>query len=176
MKAQIHELIQGSDAWCQFRLEHFGASEAAAMLGLSTKVKRTELLHMKHTTLPKEFAAWVQENILDHGHAVEALARPLIEDAIGEDLYPITCSLGRLSASLDGLTMGEDVAFEHKQWNEELAASVSSGVLPEEYAPQAKHELHALRPDHLAGLPLLHRRHGNLRVSAIDRHVRVLPY
>jgi len=40
----IHNLIQGSPEWHQFRLEHDGASEAAAMLGLSKKVPRNELL------------------------------------------------------------------------------------------------------------------------------------
>ncbi|MEF3066340.1 YqaJ viral recombinase family protein [Pandoraea apista] len=134
----IHNLVQGSDEWAQFRLEHFGASEAAAMLGLSTKVKRNELLHMKHVGTPREFSDWVQKNILDHGHEVEALARPIVEGIIGDDLYPVTCSLGRLSASCDGLTMAEDVAFEHKQWNAGLAEAVRAGELPEEYWPQCQ--------------------------------------
>ncbi|PVX61280.1 YqaJ viral recombinase family protein [Paraburkholderia unamae] len=134
----IHNLAQGSDEWAQFRLTRFGASEAAAMLGISTKVKRTELLHMKHTGTPKEFSDWVQKNILDYGHEVEALARPLVEELIGDDLYPVTCSLGQLSASCDGLTMSEEIAFEHKQWNTSLADSVRAGVLPEEYWPQCQ--------------------------------------
>lgn len=133
---QIHNLVQGSPEWQAFRLEHFGASEAAAMLGISSRVSRTELLHMKHTGTAQEFSEWVQRNILDHGHACEALARPLAEDIIGTELYPVTCSEGRLSASCDGLTMAEDFAWEHKQWNEALAASVAAGVLPDEYMPQ----------------------------------------
>jgi predicted phage-related endonuclease len=133
---QIHNLVQGSPEWQAFRLEHFGASEAAAMLGISSRVKRTELLHMKHTGTAQEFSDWVQEHILDHGHYVEALARPLVEDMIGTELYPVTCSDGLLSASCDGLTMAEDVAFEHKQWNEALAAAIADAQLPEEYMPQ----------------------------------------
>lgn len=135
---EIHNIAQGSSEWHQFRLEHFGASEAAAMLGLSSKVSRTELLHMKHTGTAKEFSDWVQVNILDHGHEVEAQARPLAEALIGTELYPVTCSAGPLSASCDGLTMAEDVAFEHKQYNEALAASVAEGVLPDEYQPQCQ--------------------------------------
>lgn len=133
-----HELVQGTPEWGTFRLNHFGASEAAAMLGLSKKVKRSELLRMKHTGISKEFSDWVQENILDHGHAVEELARPLAEEIIGEPLYPVTVSLGKLSASCDGLTIGDDVAFEHKQWNESLAASIRDGILPEDHMPQAQ--------------------------------------
>ena len=133
---QIHNLVQGSPEWQAFRLEHFGASEAAAMLGISSRVSRTDLLHMKHTGTPQEFSDWVQENILDHGHYVEALARPLVEEMIGTELYPVTCSDGLLSASCDGLTMAEDVAFEHKQWNEALASAIADGQLPDEYMPQ----------------------------------------
>lgn len=146
MTMQIHDLIQGTDAWNQFRLDHFGASEAAAMLGLSSKVKRTELLHMKFTCLPKEFSEWVRTNILDYGHEVEALARPIIEAKIGQPLYPVTCSADllpagcqrKLSASCDGLTIDDETAFEHKQWNEELAASVEAGILPDEHQPQCQ--------------------------------------
>lgn len=133
-----HTLTQGSDDWCQFRLAHFGASEAAAMLGISNKVKRTELLHMKATGLAREFSDWLQKNVLDYGHEVEALARPIVERIIGDDLYPVTCSHGQLSASCDGLTMSEDIAFEHKQWNDTLAETVRNGVVPEEHMPQCQ--------------------------------------
>lgn len=138
MSMIIHNLRQGSPEWHQFRLEHFGASEAAAMLGLSKKVTRSELLRMKATGIAKEFSDWVQQNVLDHGHAVEALARPIVEELIHDDLYPVTCSEGKLSASCDGLTMAGDVAFEHKQWSMALAASVADCVLPDEYQPQAQ--------------------------------------
>lgn len=145
----IHQLTQGSDAWCQFRLEHDGASEAAPMLGLSKKVTRSELLRMKHTGLAREFSDWVQANILDHGHAVEAMARPHFERLLDEDLYPVTLSDGRISASCDGLTMSETQAWEHKQWNEALAASVAAGVLPEEHMPQAQQVLMVTGADEL---------------------------
>lgn len=135
---KTHDLIQGTPEWHQFRLDHYGASEAAAMLGLSKKASRTELLHMKHTGIAKEFSDFVQEKILDRGHEVEALARPLVSAIIGDDLYPVTCSNGIYSASCDGLTMDGETAFEHKQWNKELAASVSAGELPEEYMPQCQ--------------------------------------
>lgn len=136
-----HDLVQGSDAWIEFRMSHHGASEAAAMLGISPKVKRNELLHMKHTGTPKEFSDWVQEHILDHGHAVEALARPYIEASLGEDLYPVTMSIGDISASCDGLTMDERTAWEHKQWNAALAESLRRGELPDEFMPQAQQVL-----------------------------------
>ena len=137
---KIHELIQGSPEWVAFRFEHFGASEAAAMLGLSTKMTRTELMHMKHTGNAREFSNYVQERILDEGHRVEAAARPIMAKRIGEKLYAVTCSNedvgGKLSASCDGLTMDESKGWEHKQWNQSLAESVAAGELPDEYMPQ----------------------------------------
>lgn len=133
---KTHSLLQGSPEWLAFRHQHFGASEAAAMLGLSTKMTRTELLHMKHVGSAKVFSEYVQTNILDRGHEVEALARPIVEKLIGEDLYPVTCSDGLLSASCDGLTMDETKGWEHKQWNKALAEAVVAQELPEEYMPQ----------------------------------------
>lgn len=134
----VHDLVQGSQEWDEFRLIHRGASEAAAMLGLSTKVKRTELLHAKHTGIAKEFSDWLQVNVLDRGHEVEAMARPIIERIFGIELGPVTLSRGKLSASCDGLTMFHDTAFEHKQWNVTLAAAVKAKQLPEEYMPQCQ--------------------------------------
>lgn len=136
MQRVIHDLVQGSPAWHQFRLDHHGASEAAAMLSLSKNVTRTELLRAKATGLAKEFSEFVQTRILDRGHAVEVLARPLVEALIEDELYPATYSWGRLSASCDGLTMDGTQAYEHKQWNAELAAAVSRGEVPEEHLPQ----------------------------------------
>jgi hypothetical protein len=41
-------------------------------------------------------------------------------------LYPATAldDAGEYLASLDGITMAEDILMEHKQWNEELAAAI----------------------------------------------------
>lgn len=138
MERMIHTLVQGSDEWHQFRAQHNGASEAAAMLGLSRHVKRNELLAAKATGATREFSQFVQERILDRGHELEALARPLAEEILAEELYPATYSYGHLSASCDGLTMDGSTAFEHKSLNAELAARVSAGELPEEYQPQCQ--------------------------------------
>jgi len=138
---KTHELIQGTTAWHEFRLQHFGGSEAAAMLGLSRNTKRSELLRMKKTGIAKEFSDWVQAHVLDKGHAVEAPARQIIEEVLGEDLYPVTCSDGDISASCDGLTMSEEDAWENKQWNEAYAAIVRAGQVPEEHMPQCQQVL-----------------------------------
>ncbi len=149
MKRMIHDLVQGTAAWHQFRLEHHGASEAAAMLGISKTVTRTELMAAKATGLAKEFSEFVQTRILDRGHEYEALARPIVEEMLGEDLFPATYSFGKLSASCDGLTIDGSTAFEHKQWETQLAAAVARGELPEEHQPQCQQVLYVTGADRL---------------------------
>lgn len=134
-------LVQGTPEWLQFRLAHNGASEAGAMLGLSKLSNRNELLKIKSTGISKEFSDFVQRFVLDKGHEVEALARPIVESIIDDQLYPVTFSMGRLSASCDGLTGMGDIAFEHKQWNQAYAEMVRKGELPEEHWPQCQQVL-----------------------------------
>lgn len=137
MSKITHELEQGSAAWHAFRAEHFGASEAAAMLGLSKHQTRAELLRRKATGIEPEVSPQLQA-VFDRGHATEIGGRALAERIIGQELFPVTMSEGKLSASCDGLTMLEDIAFEHKQYNAALADSVRAGVLPEEHQPQCQ--------------------------------------
>lgn len=136
---QTHNLKQGEKDWHDFRLNHFGASEAAAMLGLSKNLTRNDLLLYKKTGKSKEYSDWVQKNILDYGHEVEALARELLEYELGAELYPVTCSDGDLSASCDGLTIDGNIAFEHKQWSAYLAnLIIENQSLPDSHMPQCQ--------------------------------------
>jgi len=136
---QILKLIQGDLEWHSFRQTHFGASEAAAMLGLSRQLIRNDLLLYKSTGKSKEYSDWVQKNILDYGHEVEAKARELVEKEIDDDLYTVTCSEDLLSASCDGLTMDGLIAFEHKQYNKELVDFIDNNeTLPDSHMPQCQ--------------------------------------
>lgn len=138
MTKQIHSLNQATAEWHQFRLAHHGASEAAAMLGISPTTKRDELLQIKKTGLVKEFSDFVEQRIFAEGHRVESLARELVEKHIEDDLYPVVYSLGGLSASCDGITMDEFTAFECKQFNQSLFDSVAEGVVPDYHMAQCQ--------------------------------------
>ena len=116
------ELIQGSPEWHAHRASHWNASDAPVMLGVSPHASRLELMHALHTGVGREFSAYLQK-ILDDGHRSEALARPLAEQIVGEELYPCVGAEGRYSASFDGLTLLEDVAFEHKTPNDAIRAA-----------------------------------------------------
>lgn len=137
---KTHSLIQGSPEWLAYRAQHFNASDAPAMMGCSAYKTRTQLLHEIHTGLVPEVDAGTQSRF-DAGHAAEAAARPLAEEIIGEELYPVTGSEGKLSASFDGLTMGENIVWEHKLMNVALADSLANGIIPESYHPQLEQQL-----------------------------------
>ena len=144
---KIHNVIQGTPEWHALRSDYFTASEAPAMMGVSKQISRTELLHAKKTGLDKDVHWWVQKYLFDRGHEVEALARPIIERMIGEDLYPVVGSLGNLLASMDGMTMLVDVLFEHKMWNEELAEQVRAGDLEPHYYWQLEQQLYVSKAE-----------------------------
>jgi putative phage-type endonuclease len=116
-------LIQGSAEWHAHRAQHFNASDAAAMLGCSPYTTRTELLTRMKTGLAPDIDEATQRRF-DEGHRAEALARPIQEEIIGEELYPVTGCTGELSASFDGLTMLEDTSAEHKNLNDEIRAAL----------------------------------------------------
>ena len=130
----IHDLEPGSDEWKAWRAEHDCASEASVMMGASKHTKRNELLHMKVTGTKQEFSEFLQSRVLDNGHRVEALARPIIEEYLSEDLSPLVTSDDDdvLGASLDGITWDYAITWECKQWNNAKAELVRQGIVPEE--------------------------------------------
>ncbi|WP_085708316.1 MULTISPECIES: YqaJ viral recombinase family protein [unclassified Pseudomonas] len=137
---KIHNVAQGSAEWHALRAQHFTASEAPAMMGASKYQTRSELLTMKKTGIAPEVTQ-SQQYIFDKGHATEALARPLVEVMIGEELYPVVGTDGNLLASMDGATMLGETLFEHKLWNESLAAQVRAENLDPHYYWQLEQQL-----------------------------------
>lgn len=139
------DLKQGSPEWKAHRAKHFNASDAPAMLGCSPYTTRAQLLHQMHTGLDPEHDRATQIRF-DNGHRLEALARPLAEEIVGEDLYPVVGTEGNLSASFDGLTLLEDTGFEHKALSAELKKFFQSGApmseLPKHYRVQMEQQLH----------------------------------
>lgn len=143
---KIHsDIIQGSDTWHELRASVDGtASEAAAMLGLSKYMSRSELLRQKATGEVEEVTP-AKQKIFARGHEVEELARPIAEAHIGEELYPATITNEieglNLLASMDGMTMMGDVGFEHKMTNAELMALVNEGTVPDTHWPQLEQQM-----------------------------------
>ncbi|MGY2094277.1 YqaJ viral recombinase family protein [Pseudomonas simiae] len=137
---KIHNVAQGSAEWLALRAQYRTASEAPAMMGVSKYQTRTDLLAAKKTGITPDVTP-SQQFIFDKGHATEALARPLTEALIGEELYPIVATEGNLLASMDGATMLGETLFEHKLWNESVVAQVKAGDLAPHYYWQLEQQL-----------------------------------
>ncbi len=136
------ELVQGSPEWHAHRAVHFNASDAPAMMACSKYKTRTQLLQELKSGIAPEVDSATQRRF-DEGHRIEGLARPLAAATIGEDLYPVVGVSGELSASFDGLTMAEDIAFEHKTLNDELRAAMTTtdgAALPLAYRVQMEQQ------------------------------------
>ncbi|MBN5145907.1 YqaJ viral recombinase family protein [Stenotrophomonas maltophilia] len=137
-------LIQGSPEWHAHRAQHLNASDAPAMLGASTNHSRNDLIRELAAGVPREFSDFVQERVIDPGHEFEAQARAIAEQLVGEDLYPVTGVAGKYSASFDGLTLLEDIAWEHKRLNQTLRDAMFEGCtgtdLPLMYQIQMEHQ------------------------------------
>lgn len=140
---KILNLVQGSPEWHAARATRMTASEAPAMMSATKKMSRNELLKAKSLGTEKEVSEYVQKFLFDKGHEMEASARPLVEEIVGEELFPTTGETedGEYLASFDGMTMLGDILFEHKMWNEALAEAVRKGKLPAEYYWQLEHQL-----------------------------------
>lgn len=141
---KIVQLIQGSPKWHQHRAAHRNASDAPAMLGISPYKSRVDLLRELATGITAEVDSETQRRF-DAGHEFEALARPLAEKIVGEELYPCVGVEGRLSASFDGLTLMGDTAWEHKTLNDSLrslmdSADFTGADLPEMYRAQMEQQ------------------------------------
>lgn len=136
------QVQQGTREWLNARAKCHTASEAPAMMGVSSYMTRSELLRQKATGIvPEPDAATLGR--FNAGHEAEANARPLAEAVIGEELYPIvaTDDSGKYLASSDGATMLCNIGFEHKLWNEEIAAQVKSGNVPDSHKWQLDQQI-----------------------------------
>src|SRR6185437_8103000 len=85
---RILSLVQGTPEWYRHRATHWNASDAPAMLGVSSYRTRTQLLDERASGIAPAIDAATQQRF-DEGHRFEALARPIAEKIIGDDLYPV---------------------------------------------------------------------------------------
>jgi putative phage-type endonuclease len=142
---KILNLVQGSPEWKAHRATAFNASDAPAMLGISKYKTRAQLIKERATGIVPEVDDSTQRRFND-GHRFEALARPLAEEIIGEELSPVTGERDEYSASFDGITFDQTVIFEHKTMNDDLRAvllrdGVTGADLDEQYQVQMEHQL-----------------------------------
>lgn len=131
MNFQVIDLVQGSPEWRAHRARHFNASDAPAMMASSPNKSRSELVKELASGIERDFSDYVQQRVLDKGHTFEAYARPMAESIIGETLYPVVGTNGLYGASYDGLTILDNLGFEHKSLNAALREAMHEGCTGE---------------------------------------------
>jgi len=138
----IHEVKQGSPEWHDLRATTRNASEAPAMMGASRYKSRPALISEKATGIIPEIDAATQRRF-DAGHETEAKARAILEEMLGEDLYPLVATDDEvyLLASSDGSDMCRTFGFEHKLWNSDIADQVAAGEVPESHKWQLDQQI-----------------------------------
>lgn len=124
-------LTQGSPEWLAHRRTTRNASDAPAMMGVSPYVTRAQLVRQRATGVEREVDSATQARFF-RGHEVEPALRALAEAMLGEDLYAVTgvSDDGYLGASLDGVTLAEDVILEVKQPNAGKVACMQRDEIP----------------------------------------------
>ena len=139
---KILDVQQGSSEWHAARLSKFTASEAPAMMGCGW-ITRDQLLCQKKTGIEPEISE-SQQRLFDKGHEAEAEARKIFEEILEQPLYPVTAlsdEYPNLLASMDGITLDEEVIFEHKLYSENLAEQVRTHDLEPKYYWQLEQQL-----------------------------------
>lgn len=149
MTMEILTLQQGSPEWHQHRATAYNASDAPVMLGISPYKSRSELVRERATGIIPDVPP-EQQRIFDRGHAVEAMARPLAEQVLNDDLSPCVGKSGKYSASLDGITFDCATAWECKTLNASLRDAMPyanqihdadfGAKLPEHYRAQMEQQ------------------------------------
>lgn len=152
---RVLNCAQGSDEWKAERamvingIRRRPASLAPAMMGVDSNVSRSDLVRMWATGSEREISDWAERVLFPRGHAVEKLAREMIEAKLGEDMFPVTGvdDSGLYLASLDGIDDGGKLTLEIKQWNAQKAADVRAGKCPACDYPQVAQGLMVSKAD-----------------------------
>lgn len=140
----MSNLEQGTKEWLEMRKNYIGASDTAIILGVS-KYKKTPymLWQEKLGLIDIDSTSWATE----YGKNTEPVARALYEQISGNYVAPMIVfhpTVDYLMASLDGLTIDEDLAVEIKCTNKENHELARKGIIPPEFKPQVYHQLECL--------------------------------
>ena len=112
---KVLNVQQGSPEWLKAREQAFTASLAPAVMGAGYNSRDIEM----------EYALGIRErdnsklqSLFDEGHAAEAAARPVFEERWNVSVSPLVGVKEidglKLLASFDGITMDNDLVWEHK--------------------------------------------------------------
>lgn len=138
--SQVVQLVQGSPEWHAHRRALRNASESPAVMGISPWMTPYQLWLIKTGRAQPETTAAMQ-----HGTAMEPVARAAYEQHTGHIMQPLVVQDGPYSASLDGITLDGGLIVEVKcpvrGRQSQLWREVEAGQVPGHYAAQVQHQL-----------------------------------
>jgi putative phage-type endonuclease len=140
------ELIQGSPEWHACRLQHLGASDAAAIMGVSPWSNQLKLWNEKVGLAgPKK-----ETGPMLYGRQEESKALDSFIEETGIIMAPAVRfhhTIDFMMASLDGLSPCETLALEIKCPGKKDHTTASEGNIPDKYYPQLMHQMEVLGID-----------------------------
>lgn len=133
-------LEQGTVEWLEFRRNKIGASDAAAVLGISPWKTAKQLWREKmgYAEAPKISYA------MQRGTDMEEEARLRYEERTGNIVFPAVEShplYHWMIASLDGMTADGHTIVELKVPNQSVHSQALIGVVPQHYYCQLQHQM-----------------------------------
>ena len=134
------EFIQGSLAWKSLRKTKITASDAGTIMGLNPYMDRQALLEEKCGIRPEREITYRMQR----GQLLEPVALKKYEDFTGNLMVPlvkINPFINWMMASLDGISIDQDLIIEIKCTHAKNHAMARSGKIPEYYYPQIQHQL-----------------------------------
>ncbi len=136
----ILKLVQGTQAWHDYRQSMRNASETAAVMGISPWLTPYQLWMIK---LGRQTQAVTEP--MRYGTRLEPDARKAYEEVTGHVMNPLVMQDGPYSASLDGITLDGSLIVEIKcpfrGRKSELWLAANRGEVPEHYRVQVQHQL-----------------------------------
>lgn len=140
---------QNTPEWLEMRKNHIGASDAAAILGLSPWKTAFQLWEEKLGLRP----GTQMNEAMRRGHELEPIARQAYNEHTGNSSEPEVAfhpTRKWMMASLDGISLDRSMVVEIKCPGAKDHELASKGEIPEKYYPQLQHQLAVI------GLNLLH--------------------
>ncbi len=140
-KYTILNLEQGSKEWHEARRNRIGASDAAAIMGVSPWTTPYQLWRRKLGLIPEQ-----EENgAMRRGKELEVKAREICCELLDCELFPLTIVPEDdpwMICSYDGINLDKRIAVEIKCPGKVDHGKAESGEIPEKYRPQLKHQLY----------------------------------
>lgn len=140
--------VQNTPEWLEWRRSRIGASDAAAILGVSQWDSAFDLWQRKLGIIPEQ----EKNSSMLRGIELESQARKIVEDEFGIDLPAVVKEhynpeMKWMIASLDGWNEKDQIALEIKCPGKSDHQCALDGKVPPKYIPQVQHQLEVIGMD-----------------------------